>query len=85
MTVVDLIIREADGWKEITDILRESPSFPWSSFWEAAGSGSGAAAVVVSDYVEDDDGEAMRPEAVRVVAVPDSFHGERVRVWARFS
>ena len=76
---MDLVIRRADGWKEVS-VPRERVQ----ELWEAAAVGDldGAISAIFWDD-EDDEGLIDRVTDVRVIAVPDGLVGEYVRVWVK--
>lgn len=86
----DLVLREANGWHEITDLL-DLGRLDEAALWGAAGQGNWVQAdQLLWDALNPDFekryveilGEAP-PKALYVVKEPDDIRGEWLRVWAQ--
>jgi len=81
--MADLVLREADGWEELTEIpdaIRHGLEV--GEFWAAVGSGATKKAV---GLLEDAGFEFdQRISGVRAYYQPDSMAGELLRVWIKF-
>lgn len=81
--MADLVLREADGWEELTEIPNAvRHGLEVGEFWAAVGSGATKAAIGVLE----DAGFEFRSEIAEVRAYyqPDAMAGEMLRVWVRF-
>lgn len=84
---MNLVIREEDGWVEISEIVSQIPLPAQREIWQLVGKGDMERAAEVLDMeagapVEDLFG--MKPiEAIQALTVPDDILGERLRVWVR--
>lgn len=82
----DLVIRHADGWVEITDMVEQAVAGGWISaneIWRMAGQnrtqdieGHLRQAQPINDFF----GHKV-PTAFRFVMVPDNVRGEYMRIW----
>lgn len=81
--MADLVLREADGWEELTEIPNAiRHGFEVGEFWAAVGSGATKKAIGILE----DAGFEFQTEVVGVRAYyePDDIAGEMLRVWVKF-
>lgn len=82
----DLVIRQADGWTEITPMVVDAINLGrvnMNEIWTMMGQGRTEdveAQLRMSETINDYFGQKM-PTAFHLVMVPDSMRGELVRVW----
>lgn len=83
----DLIIRDADGWIEISDAVDELGPIPKQELWDFAATNDFQHAQELLDM---ELGDAMEEKigtadltGIKVVSIPDDIKGERLRVWIR--
>jgi hypothetical protein len=85
--MADLIIREEDGWIEITDIVDELGPVSKQELWDFAGIGDVEQAQQLLDMELGDAIEEKIDMAeivgIKVVSVPDDIKGESLRVWIK--
>ena len=87
----DLVIREQDGWHEITELLSKDGFFEiWDELWKAVGRGDWAQAdSLIWDALDEDHEEDYRrmigrgTPKVFLTATPDDILGEYVRIWVK--
>lgn len=87
--MADLVIREQDGWIEITDIVDELGPVPKQELWDFAGVGDVEQAQQLLDMELGDAIEEKIDMAeitgIKVVSVPDDITGENLRVWIKIN
>ena len=82
----DLVIRQADGWTEITSLVVDAINLGrinMNEIWAMAGQGRTEdieGHLRMSEMINDHFGQKM-PTAFHLVMVPDAVRGELVRVW----
>lgn len=85
--MADLVIREADGWIEISQIVSEIAPDAQRELWGYSGAGDVESAQAVLDMEAGADLENLIGtrdlEAVLVLSVPDDRRGDRLRVWIK--
>lgn len=85
--MANLVIREEDGWLEISDVVDELGPIPKQELWEFSGTQNIEQAqelldMEAGDLIEEKIG-TDQITGLRVVSVPDDMAGERLRVWIR--
>lgn len=75
----DLVIRQSEGWEELEDVL----VVVGDDLWAAAGQQDLQEAEDALDRRGFELAEDETLAGIRVVAVPDDFQGQIVRVWIR--
>lgn len=85
--MADLVIREKDGWIEITDVVDELGPVSKQELWDFAGTGDVEQAQQLLDMELGDAIEEKIDMAeitgIKVVSVPDDIKGENLRVWIK--
>jgi len=83
----DLVIREKDGWIEISEIVDELGPVSKQELWEHAGEGNIAE---VSNLLDMELGDLMEEKIgtaeithLTVISMPDDLKGERLRAWIK--
>ena len=85
--MADLIIRDADGWIEISDGVDELGPVSKQELWDFAATNDYRQAqdlldMELGDVMEEKIGTADLT-GIKVVSIPDDINGERLRVWIR--
>ena len=85
--MADLVIREADGWIEISDGVDELGPVSKQELWEFAASGDVRQAqelldMELGDVMEEKVGTSDLT-GIKVISIPDDLKGEQLRVWIR--
>ena len=85
--MADLIIREEDGWLEISDLVRDTHAEFKKELWGYAAAGDVGRAQNLLDMELGSDLEDLIGmdgiESIRMVAVPDDRVGDLLRVWIK--
>jgi hypothetical protein len=83
--VSDLVIREADGWHEISDLVNELDAGLQKELWEYVAQGRQSDA---HDLLDLELGDGLQEKfgkqpfgSIKVLSVPDDRQGESIRVW----
>jgi len=85
--MADLVIREADGWIEISDGVDELGPVSKQELWEFAAAGDVRQAqelldMELGDVIEEKIGTSDLT-GIKVISIPDDLKGEQLRVWIR--
>lgn len=83
----DLVIREKDGWIEISDVVDKLGPIPKQELWEFSAKNDVEHAqelldMEFGDAIEEKIGMADL-SAIRAVSIPDDLKGEVLRVWVK--
>jgi hypothetical protein len=87
--MADLVIREQDGWIEISDDVDELGPVSKQELWEFAATNDFRPAqelldMELGDVMEERIGTADLT-GIKVIATPDDMKGEALRIWIKVS